>query len=93
MRDSWQCKNVDANLYNNGGGTDFHDMKVMPDGTAYIYGYVLFPSSEGFVSHIYQTTVSNLLSENPEDWTEIYAEKVPAGLVNYMRSTIRSAFG
>ncbi len=68
-------KNVDANLYNNGGGTDFHDMKVMPDGTAYIYGYVLFPSSEGFVSHIYQTTVSNLLSENPEDWTEIYAEK------------------
>lgn len=61
----------DLDTINNKGGTDFHDMKVLPDGTAYILGYVLYGSGEGFTGHLYKTTVSNLLSENPESWQEI----------------------
>ena len=65
-------KYVDKDKDANGiGGTDFHDMAVMPDGTAYILGYVLYGTGEGFNGHVYQTTVSNLLSKDPEDWTEI----------------------
>ena len=65
-------KYVDKDKDANGiGGTDFHDMAVMPDGTAYILGYVLYGTGEGFNGHVYQTTVSNLLSKNPEAWTEI----------------------
>lgn len=58
-------------MNNNPNASDFHDMKVLPDGTAYIYGYFLNPSSAGSTSHIYKTTVSNLLSKNPENWEEI----------------------
>lgn len=65
-------KYVDKDKDANGiGGTDFHDMTIMPDGTAYILGYVLYGTGEGFNGHVYQTTVSNLLSKNPKDWTEI----------------------
>ena len=51
-------------------GEDLRDLKVMPNGTAYVMTYNL--TTDGKIdAHVYQTTVSNLLSSNPQDWTEL----------------------
>ena len=49
-------------------GEDIHDIKVMPNGTAYILAYNV---QGGTAGHVYQTTVSNLLSATPETATAI----------------------
>ena len=49
-------------------GEDIHDIKVMPNGTAYILAYNM---QGGTAGHVYQTTVSNLLSAAPETATAI----------------------
>ena len=52
---------------------DMRDLKVLPNGTAYVMTYKLSTSGTGIDAHVYQTTVSNLLSDTPQDWTEVAA--------------------
>ncbi|WP_156804657.1 autotransporter outer membrane beta-barrel domain-containing protein [Selenomonas sp. F0473] len=52
-------------------GQDFRDVKTLPNGTAYVMTYNLNPNGSQIDAKVYQTTVSNLLSDHPEDWTEI----------------------
>ena len=52
-------------------GQDMRDLKILPNGTAYVMTYNLSPSGSQIDAHVYQTTVSNLLSNAPEDWNEI----------------------
>ena len=49
-------------------GEDIHDIKVLPNGTAYILAWNMQGSGVG---HVYQTTVSNLLSDTPDAATSI----------------------
>ena len=49
-------------------GEDIHDIKVLPNGTAYILAWNMQGSGVG---HVYQTTVSNLLSATPDTATPI----------------------
>lgn len=49
-------------------GEDFHDVKILSDGTAYVLAY---NTGDGITGTLYQTTVSNLYSEKPENWTVI----------------------
>lgn len=52
---------------NEQGAKDFRDLKVLPDGTAYVMRYNL-GGAGGVEMDVYQTTVSNLMSENPVSW-------------------------
>ena len=49
-------------------GEDIHDIKVMPNGTAYILAYNMAGQAIG---HVYKTTVSNMLSATPDAATAI----------------------
>lgn len=53
-------------------GQDFRDLKILPNGTAYVMTYNL-GTSGGIDTTIYQTTVSNLYAETPEDWTVVHS--------------------
>ena len=59
-------------------GEDLRDLKVLPNGTAYVMTYNL-STSGGIDAHVYQTTVSNLLSDAPQDWTEVASLQGAAG--------------
>lgn len=52
-------------------GRDMRDLKILPNGTAYVMTYNLSPSGSKINATVYQTTVSNLLSDDPVDWTQI----------------------
>ena len=51
-------------------GKDFRDVQIMPNGTAYVMTYNLEGGSH-LKGAVYQTTVSNLLSDAPADWTKV----------------------
>lgn len=53
-------------------GQDFRDLKILPNGTAYVMCFNL-GSSGGIDTTIYQTTVSNLYATNPKDWTVVHS--------------------
>ena len=57
-------------------GYDFRDMKVLPDGTVYVMKYTLTGSGGGFTGRVYQTTMANLMSKNPDDWNIVLAGTV-----------------
>ena len=50
---------------------DMRDIKTLPNGTAYVMTYNLDPSGSKINAHVYQTTISNLLSDDPEPWTKV----------------------
>ncbi|MGP1366644.1 MAG: hypothetical protein ACTTKW_04865 [Schwartzia sp. (in: firmicutes)] len=50
---------------------EIRDLKVLPNGTAYVLTYDQTSDYAKITPHIYQTTISNLLSDHPEDWTEL----------------------
>lgn len=52
-------------------GQDFRDLKILPNGTAYVMTYNL-GTSGGIDTTIYQTTVSNLYTASPKDWTVVH---------------------
>lgn len=58
-------------------GYDFRDMKVLPDGTVYVMKYTLSDvggdNKSGFTGRVYQTTMANLMSKNPDDWNIVLA--------------------
>lgn len=68
-------------------GYDFRDMKVLPNGSVYILKYTLSGSGgsstqgkdSGFNGRVYKTTMSNLMSANPDDWEIVLDESVAAG--------------
>ena len=60
-------------------GLDFRDLKVLPNGTAYIMTYNLSGGSGGINSRIYKTTMANLMSDNPKDWEEIISGNPSGG--------------
>ena len=53
-------------------GQDFRDLKILPNGTAYVMTYNL-GSAGGIDTTIYQTTASNLYATNPKDWTVVHS--------------------
>lgn len=53
-------------------GQDFRDLKILPNGTAYVMTYNL-GSAGGINTTIYQTTVSNLYATNSKDWTVVHS--------------------
>lgn len=61
-------------------GYDFRDMKVLPDGTVYVMKYTLSDvggdNKSGFTGRVYQTTMANLMSNNPDDWNIVLAGTV-----------------
>lgn len=61
-------------------GYDFRDMKVLPDGTVYVMKYTLSDvggdNKSGFTGRVYQTTMANLMSKNPDDWNIVLADTV-----------------
>lgn len=50
---------------------DFRNLKILPNGIAYVMTYNLAAAGSGMDAHVYKTTVSNLMSENPKNWEEI----------------------
>lgn len=64
-------------------GYDFRDMKVLPDGTVYVMKYTLSEAGgdnqSGFNGRVYQTTMANLMSKNPDDWQVVLDGKVVDG--------------
>jgi len=59
--------------------SEFRSLKVLPNGTAYVMTYNIAKGGNSIDLYVYQTTVSNLLSENPKNWKEVYSEKGAAG--------------
>lgn len=53
-------------------GQDFRDLKILPNGTAYVMCFNLGRAG-GIDTTIYQTTVSNLYATNPKDWTVVHS--------------------
>lgn len=60
-------------------GYDFRDMKVLPDGTVYVMKYTLSATGGGLTGRVYQTTMANLMSKNPDDWQVVLDGKVDDG--------------
>ena len=60
-------------------GYDFRDMKVLPDGTVYVMKYTLSGTGGEFTGRVYQTTMANLMSKNPDDWQVVLDGKVDKG--------------
>lgn len=60
-------------------GYDFRDMKVLPDGTVYVMKYTLSAAGGEFTGRVYQTTMANLMSKNPDDWQVVLDGKVDDG--------------
>lgn len=60
-------------------GYDFRDMKVLPDGTVYVMKYTLSATGGEFTGRVYQTTMANLMSNNPDDWQVVLDGKVDDG--------------
>lgn len=60
-------------------GYDFRDMKVLPDGTVYVMKYTLSATGGKFTGRVYQTTMANLMSKNPDDWQVVLDGEVDDG--------------
>lgn len=60
-------------------GYEFRDMKVLPDGTVYVLKYTLSATGGKFTGRVYQTTMANLMSKNPDDWQVVLDGKVDDG--------------
>ena len=60
-------------------GLDFRGIKVLPNGTAYVLTYNLSGSGGGSTMYVYKTTMSNLLTENPQDWEVVIKKDVAGG--------------
>ena len=59
--------------------SEFRSLKVMPNGTAYVMTYNIGTAGKNVDVTVYQTTISNLLSKNPENWKVIVEEKAAPG--------------
>lgn len=59
--------------------SEFRSLKVMPNGTAYVMTYNIGRAGKNVDVTVYQTTVSNLLSETPQNWKEVYHEAAAPG--------------
>ena len=58
---------------------EIRDLKVLPNGTAYVLTYDQDAGYHHITPHIYQTTISNLMSDHPEAWTEITTPEERSG--------------
>ena len=58
---------------------DFRDLKILPNGTALVMTYVISGNGGGVDLHIYKTTVSNLMSDAPQNWEEIISKQQEVG--------------
>ncbi|MBQ8417304.1 MAG: autotransporter outer membrane beta-barrel domain-containing protein [Phascolarctobacterium sp.] len=76
--------NLPENLYTVRNGekipkSEFRSLKVMPNGTAYVMTYNIGRAGKNVDVTVYQTTVSNLLSSQPQNWKEVYHEAAAPG--------------
>lgn len=53
-------------------GREMRDIKVMPDGTAYVVCYNVREGGNSIGLDVYKTTVANLVSSTPQNWEKIY---------------------
>lgn len=67
-------------------GYDFRDMKVLPDGTVYVMKYTLSATGGEFTGRVYQTTMANLMSKNPDDWQVVLDGKVDDGSFGWLNA-------
>ena len=59
--------------------SEFRSLKVMPNGTAYVMTYNIGRGGDNVDVTVYQTTVSNLLSKNPQNWQEVFKQEAAPG--------------
>ena len=59
--------------------SEFRSLKVLPNGTAYVMTYNIGKAGKNVDVTVYQTTVSNLLSKNPQNWKEVYKQEAAPG--------------
>ena len=59
--------------------SEFRSLKVLPNGTAYVMTYNIGRAGKNVDITVYKTTVSNLLSENPQNWEVVVEEKAAPG--------------
>ena len=59
--------------------SEFRSLKVLPNGTAYVMTYNIGKAGKNVDVTVYQTTVSNLLSTQPQNWKEVYREEAAPG--------------
>ena len=59
--------------------SEFRSLKVMPNGTAYVMTYNIGRAGKNVDVTVYQTTISNLLSEKPQNWKEVYKQEAAPG--------------
>lgn len=62
--------------------TEFRNLKILPDGTAYVLCYSILEGGYKTGLNIFKTTVSNLLAENPQDWEAVANSGETAGWFN-----------
>ena len=62
-----------------GDYSEFRDIKILPNGTAYVLRYNQGTATGAYV---YKTTISNLLSNNPESWELVHGDMASYGYFN-----------
>ena len=58
--------------------TEFRNLKILPDGTAYVLCYSISEGGYKTGLNVYRTTISNLLADNPQNW-QVVANDVAVG--------------
>lgn len=58
---------------------EMRSIKILPNGAAYVMCYNIAQYGEALNVDVYHTTVANLASDTPADWTKIYSETGAAG--------------
>ena len=84
MLESSRKIELPENLYTMRNGekvpkSEFRSLKVLPNGTAYVMTYNIGRAGKNVDVTVYQTTVSNLLSKNPQNWKVVYEQEGAPG--------------
>ncbi|MBQ9763054.1 MAG: autotransporter outer membrane beta-barrel domain-containing protein [Phascolarctobacterium sp.] len=62
--------------------TEFRNLKILPDGTAYVLCYSIGEGGYKTGLNIFKTTISNLLAEKPQNWEAVANNGETAGWFN-----------
>lgn len=62
--------------------TEFRNLKILPDGTAYVLCYSISEGGYKTGLNVFKTTISNLLADKPQDWEAVANNGETAGWFN-----------
>lgn len=62
--------------------TEFRNLKILPDGTAYVLCYSISEGGYKTGLNVYKTTISNLLADEPQNWEAVANNGETAGWFN-----------